>query len=55
MQIIPEPPMKLEEPEDFFLNNQECLENGIPLSPEVEKDILFNFNENSQISTYSKL
>lgn len=40
---------------EFFLKNEDYLENGIPLSHDNENDLFYQLAESSQFSTYSKL
>lgn len=49
-----DPPAKPEEAEEFLMRNEEDLENAIPFQ-EDQKDLLFNLEENSHASNYSKL
>jgi hypothetical protein len=49
-----DPPLKMEDPEEFLLLEEE-LENPIPFPQESPSDLLFNLEENSHASNYSKL
>lgn len=47
--------LKMEDPPSFFLKAEDDLENAIPFNQESSKDMLFDLEENSYASNYSKL
>lgn len=54
-QVSPEEHPQTESAGDFFLKNEDYLENGIPLNHNNDNDLFYHLSENSQYSTYSKL
>ena len=47
--------LKMEDPPSFFLKAEDDLDNAIPFNQESSKDMLFDLEENSYASNYSKL